>query len=76
MALLDHAGARNELARAMLTRAALRQRAGDAATARQLLRCASATFQELGTRGEPARVEAALAALDHGMPIRFLADIS
>ena len=65
-------GARNDLAQAMVTWAALRQAAGDTATARQLLDDASMIFRELGTRGEPARVGAALAALDRGFPIRLL----
>ena len=66
-------GARNDLAKAMVTRAALRQRAGDVATARQLLHQANAIFRALGTLDEiPIRVEAALAALDRGLPIRLL----
>jgi len=73
MGILERVGARNDLARAMVTRAALRQRTGDVATARQLLDQAYAIFQTLGTRDEPARVGAALAALDSGSPIRLLA---
>jgi class 3 adenylate cyclase len=73
MRILARAGARNDLARAMITRATFRQRAGDTSTARQLLDGASAIFRELDTRDEPARVEAALAALDRGLPIRWLA---
>jgi hypothetical protein len=73
MLILEGAGARNELAKAMLTRAALRQRAGDVATARQLLERASALFSELATLDEPARVEAAFAALNRGSPIPLLA---
>jgi hypothetical protein len=57
----------------MLTRAALRQRAGDLAAARQLLEAANTIFHTLGTHGELPRVEAALAALDLGSPIRLLA---
>jgi tetratricopeptide (TPR) repeat protein len=64
--------ARNDLARAMVSQAALRQRVGDSATARQLLNQARVIFEELDTRDEPPRVEAALAALDCGLPIRFL----
>ncbi len=63
MQILERVGARNDLANAMVTRAALRQGAGDVATARQLLEQA----------GEPARVKAALAALDGGSHIRLLA---
>ena len=64
MEILERIGARNDLARAMVTRAALRQAAGDLATARQLLDKASEIFQALGTVDEPARVEAARATLD------------
>jgi hypothetical protein len=53
----------------------LRQRAGDVATARQLLGDASAIFQTLGTRGELARIAAARAALDRGLPIRLLENL-
>src|SRR5260370_10297632 len=73
MQILERVGARNDLANAMVTRAALRQGAGDVATARQLLEQAYAIFQTLGTRGEPARVKAALAALDGGSHIRLRA---
>ncbi|MBV9816507.1 MAG: hypothetical protein JO229_12235, partial [Alphaproteobacteria bacterium] len=48
--------ARSELARAMVTRAALRQAAGDIAAPRLLLDEAAAIFQELGTLDEPTRV--------------------
>src|SRR5262249_1482979 len=74
MGILERIGARNDLARAMITRAALRQTAGDVATARALLDRAYAIFRELGTLDEPARVEAARAALDRGCPIALLAD--
>jgi class 3 adenylate cyclase/tetratricopeptide (TPR) repeat protein len=73
MRILEGVGARNDLAKAMLTRAALRQRAGDDAMARQLLDRARALFRELGTLDEPARVDAAVAALDSGTPIPLLA---
>jgi len=72
--ILEEVDARNDLARAMLTRAALRQTAGDVATARQLLNQADAIFRALGTRDEPARVEAAIAALDRNSPIPLLAE--
>ena len=55
MRILDQVGARNDLAKAMLTRAALRQRAGDETMGRQLIEQARALFQELGTLDEPAR---------------------
>ena len=71
MGILARIGARNDLARAMVT-APLRQAAGDVAAARQLLDQAGAIFQALGTLDEPARVAAARAALDRGTPIALL----
>jgi class 3 adenylate cyclase/tetratricopeptide (TPR) repeat protein len=76
MEILERIGARKDLARAMVTRAALRQAAGDPATARQLLDQAEAIFMALGTLDEPARVEAARAALDRGEPISVFAALS
>ena len=76
MAILEPIGARNDLARAMVTRAALRQAAGDIAAAKQLLDRAEAIFKTLGTLEEPARVEAARAALDRGAVIPLLAAAS
>jgi hypothetical protein len=73
MGILERVGARNDFARAMMTRAALHQAAGDVATARALLDQAYAIFQALGTLDEPLRVEAARAALDRGTPIALLA---
>jgi hypothetical protein len=61
MRIFERVGARNDLAKAMVTRAALRQCAGDLVTARQLLGEASAIFQTLGTHGEFGRIDAALA---------------
>ena len=72
MGVLERIGACNDLARAMVTRAALRQAAGDLATACELLVQAGAIFHELGTLDEPARVGAARAALDRGAAIPFL----
>jgi tetratricopeptide (TPR) repeat protein len=72
MGILERVGARNDLARATVTRAALRQVAGDVTTARALLDRAEEIFQALGTLDEPARVEAARAALDQGTPIGLL----
>ena len=46
----------------MVTRAALYRDAGDRETARQLFQQARAMFRALGTRGEFARIDAALAA--------------
>jgi class 3 adenylate cyclase/tetratricopeptide (TPR) repeat protein len=74
MEILGRIGARNDLARAMVSRAALRQAAGDTVAARQLLHEGHAIFCTLGTLDEPARVEAALAALEGGKPIPLLAD--
>jgi len=54
MEILERIGARNDLARAMVTRAALRQAAGDLTTACDLLDQAGAIFHELGTLDEPA----------------------
>jgi hypothetical protein len=62
--VFENIGARNDLARALVTKARLRRHAGDIATARQLLHRAHGIFQELGTLDEPARVEAALADLE------------
>lgn len=64
MRILQRIDARNDLAKAMITRAMLRQAAGDLRTARQLLDQADTIFQTLGTLDEPARVKAARAALD------------
>jgi ATP/maltotriose-dependent transcriptional regulator MalT len=67
--IFEQIGARNDVAKALVTRAALRQRTGDIAGARQLLDEAHAIFVTLGTRVEPDRVKVALSALDGGMPI-------
>jgi hypothetical protein len=75
MQIFERVRARNDLAKAMVTRAALRQRAGDVATARQLLGEASAIFQTLDSRGEFARIAAARAALDRGLPICLLENL-
>jgi tetratricopeptide (TPR) repeat protein len=73
MRLSEDVGARNDLARAMVTRAALHQKAGNLASARQLLDEAGAIFEALGTLDEPARVKLALAELDRGSQIPMLA---
>ena len=72
--ILERIDARNDLAKAMITRASLFQREGDVATARQLLDRADAIFRALGTRDEPAKVKMALDALDRGSQIRLLAE--
>jgi len=72
IAILQRIGARNDLARAMMTRAALRQ-AGDDVVARQQPGQADTIFRERGTLDEPARVEAARAALDRGAPTHLSA---
>jgi hypothetical protein len=72
MGILERIGASNDLARAMITRAALRQTVGDIATARALLDRARAIFYELSTLDEPARIESALTALARGSPVPVL----
>ena len=72
MRIFERVGAQNDLAKAMLTRAALRQRAEDLIAARQLLKQASAIFQELNTLDDSDRVRAAFAALERGCPIQLL----
>ena len=67
--ILGRIGARNDVARALVTRAALHQSAGDAAAARRSLDHADAIFQALGTVDEPARIAAARAALARGEPM-------
>ena len=76
MRIFEDVGARNDLARAMVTRAALHQKAGNLASARQLLDQAGAIFEALGTLDEPARVKLALAALDRGSQIPMLGEES
>jgi hypothetical protein len=73
MRIFEEAGARNDLARAMLTRAALLQKAGDHARAWQLLEQAGTIFEALHTLDEAARVNSAFAALDRGSQIPMLA---
>jgi class 3 adenylate cyclase/tetratricopeptide (TPR) repeat protein len=73
--ILERIGARNDLARATVTHAAICQAEGDLATARRLLDEADAIFQELGTLDEPARIEAARAALKRGSPIGLLGNL-
>jgi class 3 adenylate cyclase/tetratricopeptide (TPR) repeat protein len=56
--------ARNDLAKALVTRSGLCQRSGNFAAARKLLEEAAAIFGSLGTLDEPTRVRSALAALE------------
>jgi tetratricopeptide (TPR) repeat protein len=71
--ILEQVGARNDLAKAMITRAAIDQAAGNLETAREALDEAYAIFAALGTEDEPVRVEAAIAALRRDAPIPLLA---
>jgi tetratricopeptide (TPR) repeat protein len=73
MKILERIGARNDLARAMVTRAALRQAAGDIATAYALLDEAHRIFRALDTLDGLAQVDAARAALDRGSSMSLLA---
>ncbi len=61
--------ARNDLAKTLITRAKLCQSSSNVAAARALLEEAGGIFDTLGTLDEPARVRAALTALDRGSPI-------
>lgn len=61
--IFEQIGARNDLGRAMLSRAMLRRDAGDASTARDLLQRAIEIFEVLGTRDELLRARQVLLAL-------------
>jgi len=61
---LRRSGARNHLARALVTQAAVRRRQGDGPGARTALEESLAIFEEMGTLYEPERVREALAMLD------------
>jgi tetratricopeptide (TPR) repeat protein len=76
MRIFEEVEARNDLARAMVTRAALLQKAGDLPSARRLLEQAGAIFEALHTLDEPARVKSALSALVRGSQIPMLAEES
>ncbi len=65
--IFEAVGARNDLAKTLVTRSKLSQ--SNPSEARELLEKAAAVFKGLGTLDEPARVEEALAALDRGSPI-------
>jgi len=74
MRILGEIGARNDLAKAMVTKAALRQRAGEVNGAHRLLDKAREIFEALGTLDGGAQVRSAIATLDHGGQIPLLAD--
>ena len=74
MRILGEIGARNDLAKAMVTKAALRQRAGEVNGAHRLLDKAREIFEALGTLDGGAQVRSAITTLDHGGQIPLLAD--
>jgi tetratricopeptide (TPR) repeat protein len=63
ISIFEGVGAKNDLARAMVTRARLRRDVGDVAAARELLTKANTIFQSLGTRDELVRIKEAFAQL-------------
>jgi class 3 adenylate cyclase/tetratricopeptide (TPR) repeat protein len=74
MRIFEQIGARNDLAKTMVTLAALRQVAGDPGISRKLLDQAYTIFRALGTLDEAARVTRAVANLDCGREIGWLAE--
>ena len=68
MRILQEVGARNEVAKVLVTQAALRRASGDETGARVLLERALALFEALGTLDEPLRARAALATLQDNPP--------
>ncbi len=62
-AILEEVGARNEVAKVLVTTGELRQAAGDIAGAREILEAGLAIFEELGTVDELPRVKAVLDGL-------------
>ncbi len=68
MRIFEETGARNDFARALLTRAALRRAAGDIGTARALLERACEIFTALGASGEIDQAKSALAELNDAHP--------
>ena len=62
--IFDSIGARNDVAKTLVTRAVIYENSGELITARRMLEEAGALFEQLGTLDEPMRVKAALAALD------------
>jgi len=65
--ILVRTGARNDFAKALVTKAKLQQTEGNDKTCRQSLEQAYAIFQHLGTHDEPVRVKAILDELQHGI---------
>jgi class 3 adenylate cyclase/tetratricopeptide (TPR) repeat protein len=63
--ILDRTGARNDFARALVTKAKLRHAEGSDSISRQLLDQAYSIFQNLGTRDQAARVKTVLEELQH-----------
>ncbi len=61
---LRRSGARNHLAKALVSQAALRRAQRDVSGARAALEESLAIFEEAGTLDEPRRVREALATLD------------
>jgi hypothetical protein len=64
--IFEAIGARNDFAKALVTRAELLWHAGDSVAARQLFGEARDIFAALGTRDEQAMVEDALSEVDRG----------
>jgi hypothetical protein len=62
-AILEEVDARNDVAKSLSARAALKKAAGDGLAARRLFEQALSMFKALGTLDEPVRVRAALAHL-------------
>jgi class 3 adenylate cyclase/tetratricopeptide (TPR) repeat protein len=63
--ILDRTGARNDFAKALVTKAKLRHAEDSGRISRRLLEQADAIFRDLGTRDEPVRVRTALDHLQH-----------
>jgi class 3 adenylate cyclase/tetratricopeptide (TPR) repeat protein len=66
--ILARVGARNDFAKALMAQAKLRCTDEGAGAAKPLLMQALSIFKALGTRGEPAKVEAMLRQLDRASP--------
>jgi hypothetical protein len=69
--ILGYIGARNDFAKALVTRAKLRRANGEIAAADQLLSQALSIFESLGTQDEPIKLKALL-----GGPDRLSSDSS